>query len=472
MQGELENVRAALEWAGEKDPCLGLKLASAWWWFWYIRNYSLEGTRWLDYFLEMPQNDSRGIARGRALGRRAFLTIIDEYASTAASASESLSISSEIGDKPSEAFAYYVLGWVDYQIKRDFKSAGEQFEKSLAIYRSIGDTWGQARITLNLGNMASYQGDRESQRAYLEKSLALCQEAGDLRGMAIALDNLAFVITDQGDLQGGRKMVEEAIRIYRKLGASGAIGNALNVYRIILVWQGDYAGARAVLEEDMEISNQTGIQYAIESSKLDLGTLARWEGHFEQAAQILEDCLAQFIESGSMRLDLKGSILVELANVQMRMGNLSAAKSLLEEVLANSTDPWLEWEALLVSGLVETQQRKGAQAVDHIQQSLLIAQRYQSCLSMLLALEGLAGALETLARAEEATCILAAAAAFRMQIGAPIATGDKPRYDRLEAALQASLGEAAFARAWEKGQVLTLEDVVNSFGSRTPPGRP
>ena len=56
--------------------------------------------------------------------------------------------------------------------------------------------------------------------------------------------------------------------------------------------------------------------------------------------------------------------------------------------------------------------------------------------------------------------LLGAAKALRDSVGSVIDPGDQPEHDRHLAAMRAQLGEAAFDKAWVKGQGMTFEEAV------------
>jgi predicted ATPase len=53
LEAEHDNLRSALAWSSTAggDAARGLRLAGAFWWFWYVRGYFGEGRRWLSALL-------------------------------------------------------------------------------------------------------------------------------------------------------------------------------------------------------------------------------------------------------------------------------------------------------------------------------------------------------------------------------------------------------------------------------------
>ena len=83
-------------------------------------------------------------------------------------------------------------------------------------------------------------------------------------------------------------------------------------------------------------------------------------------------------------------------------------------------------------------------------------------LATLLCLEGLARVLGARGRPAVAAHLLAAAAAQRRVLGAPLAPAEQDELDREAAALRGRLGDAAFDAAWAAGQAMTLQQAVAS----------
>jgi predicted ATPase len=52
LEVEIDNLRAALAWAVERDPLQGMRMASAIYWFWHIRGYRVEAEQWLHRLLD------------------------------------------------------------------------------------------------------------------------------------------------------------------------------------------------------------------------------------------------------------------------------------------------------------------------------------------------------------------------------------------------------------------------------------
>src|SRR6185436_756467 len=78
LEHEVDNIRAALEWALEIHVEASLRLASALFWFWHIRSRKSEGIDWLERSLSAlsPGRDGTPLSRGQMWIRGRALNVI------------------------------------------------------------------------------------------------------------------------------------------------------------------------------------------------------------------------------------------------------------------------------------------------------------------------------------------------------------------------------------------------------------
>ena len=173
---ELDNLRAALDWAsdspGRNEPRLRLLVSTAR--FWSARGHRKEV---LERLSTAMADSAAASPRVRAKG----LEILGEAAA----------------------------------IHSDFAAARPLLEESLAIRKERGERLEVAATLESLGTMFSYQRDYASARRHFEESLAIQRESGNQRGAAIALNSLAENHLLQGELAAARPLYEESLAIHR-----------------------------------------------------------------------------------------------------------------------------------------------------------------------------------------------------------------------------------------------------------------
>jgi predicted ATPase/class 3 adenylate cyclase len=165
---EQENFRAALAWAIEGDPELGLALATELENFW-VGNDPREGIRWLSSIFENA--DERGsFTRGRALR---------------------------------------VYGGVN-DIAGEQEAAREKYEASLAVFEELGDDAGRARLLHRVALNAMRRGELERARQLAEQSLELHMKVGNRFGQAEAIGALGAVARDLGEAECAFELIEQS----------------------------------------------------------------------------------------------------------------------------------------------------------------------------------------------------------------------------------------------------------------------
>jgi tetratricopeptide (TPR) repeat protein len=210
LEEEHDNLRAALEWLGQKTAVeKSLRLGGALWRFWVVRGHLREGQERLSRLLELAGASVRTEARAKVLtGAGTLAHNRGEYALARALFEESLAIWRELGDKAGSASALNNLGWMGWRLS-EYAAGRAYSEESLALYRELGDTQGIAAALNNLGWLAHHQGDYQAARSYHEGSLALRRELEDKRGIAFSLT----IVCAEATVGVGTPVVNTALRV-------------------------------------------------------------------------------------------------------------------------------------------------------------------------------------------------------------------------------------------------------------------
>jgi len=236
---ELDNLRAALAWALERDDAeTALRLATAVQRLWTTRGLLGEGRSWLERALATAAAVPPAV-RAEALVVAARIAYFQgDYGAVATLGSEALALARAAGDQTAIGAALCTLGDAA-EAAGAMGRAEALFEEALARFRRAGD---QARVaaTLNdLGLLAWRRGELGSAAERHEEAVALRRELGDRVGLARSLSNLGLVAADQGDHRRAAALTAESVGLAAALGSKQVLVDGLEHLGLIAAATGE-----------------------------------------------------------------------------------------------------------------------------------------------------------------------------------------------------------------------------------------
>lgn len=314
------------------------------------------------------------------------------------------------------------LGWPDhFWPVRGYFSEGRQWLRRLLTQRVGASAAAQARALVAAGTLAEAQADYAEQAALLTEGLSLYRAMGDARGCADALSILGYSYMVQGDLARARAAYAECLDLSELASYSWGIGVALNGLGKISMGEGDFAVARTLFERCVTLGREVN----------DMPTVIRSLGNLAVIAYELEDFdTAKAVEQEVVRYERERQHQRALA---IALNNL---------------------------GLTVLRQGDYAAARAYFEEGLLIRCELKVPLGFAYSLENFGHLATALGEAERAAQLHGASDAIRESLGAVLPTAHGNDTKRDLATIQAVLGEARFAAAWEAGQALTLDQAI------------
>jgi tetratricopeptide (TPR) repeat protein len=269
LEGEHDNLRAALGWAREQNAAeTALRLAAALWRFWYTRGYLSEGRRWLDQALAMVENG--------------LPVLHTEALSDTIAPSAPIDLTASMTIHANALHGAGSLAWA----QGDYVKSQAFYEQSLALRRNANDKRGIAASLNNLGTVAQYQQDRVTAQRFYEEALALFRELGDRLYLARLLNNLGVMAQDAGDYGPAYTYHDESLALRRALGDQLGIAMSLANLGEVAQSQGKSAQAIAHYVESLtlraELGDKEGIAYCLEG----LADIASARGQPKRAARL------------------------------------------------------------------------------------------------------------------------------------------------------------------------------------------
>jgi predicted ATPase/predicted Ser/Thr protein kinase len=266
---EHDNFRAALEWLTETgDAEWGLRLGTALFRYWEIREYLAEGRDRLGRLLKLAAAAASTKLRMRALFAAGVLAGEQgDYASADALINESQDIARVLGDKTGIAVSLNALA-VFARDRGDVATAHILFEASLGLWRELGDQKAVARALSNLANVLKLQGDYDRARSLYAECLAIFRGLEDRTGVAWSLNYQGDVARDQGDSAAAQALYEQGLVIFRELGDRWGIAGTLADLGSLAREQRNYPRVHSLYRESIrifqELEHKRGIARLLE----------------------------------------------------------------------------------------------------------------------------------------------------------------------------------------------------------------
>jgi tetratricopeptide (TPR) repeat protein len=182
------------------------------------------------------------------------------------------------------------------------------------------------------GRLANHLADYDSARSHLERSIAIYRQLGEKKGIADALFSLSFALVNQGDYELARSLCEESLSLQQELPQTSGLFDARYNRALIALFQGDFALANTLSEENLMLARISGDARRLAVSQQLIGLSAAFQGDQGTARSHLEESLATFRllnEKGGMSRSLWG-----LGTMAFARGNLGVAHDYYLQSLA------------------------------------------------------------------------------------------------------------------------------------------
>jgi tetratricopeptide (TPR) repeat protein len=471
LEKEVDNLRAALEWAVEDNVEAGLRMAGALLWFWHIRSHKSEGIEWLERALSAEAEErgtaslssSRADLRGKALNAAGALLLMHGNQERGEElANESLALHQGLGPtgRVGEAFAFYNLAQ-GASYRQDLAQARALSEQGLSLFREAGDKFGMAQCLDNLGSYALLRGDYVESKTIWEEDLALRKELGDKDGIAWNLSCLADLAFWQGDYERATSLYTESQEVFREVGNQWAVSMALSGLGGVMQAQGKFEQAAKLYEEALAFGRDMGDQNAIAGRRYDLARVAWSRGDYEQAARLYDETLT-YVRAVNHKSATAGT-LIDLGGVAWAQGNLELAVKRCEESLAIGRELQAKYtiaNALTVLGIVACARGEYGLSLSLLREALTTFRDIGNRWSIAFSLEGFIMLAMAQREWERAARLFGATESLYTQFRFLWSPLERDIYEQNLVAARSALGETAFARLMEEGRAMTLDRAI------------
>ena len=312
--------------------------------------------------------------------------------------------------------------------QHDFEQARLLFQQSADVRQALGRPDGETNLLVNEARQARAIGRYGRALPLLEDALSRYRASGNCgssgaAGTGLALYELALLLREQGNFVRSAELYQESLEFHRAIGDSEGAMSAVLGLGDVARDQGDPIGTRKYSEPSLTFFRNLGIQWATGFALNNIAQAAFIEGDFTQACVLIDD-------SASLFRGLKND------------GGLA--------------------EILITKGQIQREQGQTEAAYETLTEALQLAQQVGPRLLVAAALEGLSAVTIQLKQVTLAAQLLSAAAALRIEMGAPTRPVDRPFVTQAMSIAQSTLGHDRFTAVWLKARKLPLERLLAS----------
>lgn len=219
LETELDNFRAALEWAVNSGSTeLAQRTVAALAWFWIVRRHVAESVVWFERVLTADASPTNARAStlinsglvGSVVRHEDFDGCLAEIREGLAQFVETDDLQGTMTGQTYEA----ILLW--YQ--RDLDTSFHKFTETQSAQREVGFEWGDAFCGFFIGSLAWYAGDNEQASEHLSRSLEILHRVGDFTMEAWTLLRLANISLDAGVQEEAASLYDESLTLMGEIG--------------------------------------------------------------------------------------------------------------------------------------------------------------------------------------------------------------------------------------------------------------
>lgn len=254
LDGEYDNIRAALTWSLKSGQIkAGLRIATALYQFWTIRDYVDEGLSWFERLLARADASTSAVLRAHALAYAAFLAgFRGNAAAQMAYGREAADLAEAAGDKAA-------LVWAFAAQAHGMRAAGDHQtelmlgERVIQLFRELSESFFLG-ISLSTYSFAAMSlGEFDTARAMLDEGIPLLRVVGDPYRIAMALNFAGDLARCEQHYTQARSDYEESIALLRELDAPRDLASALHNQGHTYLHLGDAERAHTLFIESMAI---------------------------------------------------------------------------------------------------------------------------------------------------------------------------------------------------------------------------
>lgn len=269
-----DNLRTALVWGldnAENDPArltLGLRLAGALWYYWYIRGRFQEAFRWLEHAATADERLPVALRAHVLLSHWFIVSMAESHAPLSPSGQQGLALAQRVDN--SQLLARALVG------ARNVRDQAQGW-----VLSSTGiDPWWFTFLSLRHSFLTPTESD-------VREALAHARRSGDRMLICWALVNAGMYHLIEDHLTQVQALGEEALTIARELDHKFGIAQILFFLSRGYEGQGNVSAARECGQERYNMEHLVENVAGSTASLLDQARMVIWQAEYRYAAELL-----------------------------------------------------------------------------------------------------------------------------------------------------------------------------------------
>lgn len=286
VYAELENFRAALDWAliEKHDVQLGALLAGDLWAFWLESELRGEAVRYVETAL--AGGDLISTQARAQLYLTQTLLFASAWSAMRDAAAQAKKLFLDLGDTVGAMRAQVRHGEALIRLRELDESLAELTE-GFTFFCERGDRRSANYALSSLSRNALWRGDTQLARDRIAEVLDEARSQGDLRLIGVSLNNLAEREYAMGNVDRAIELVRESLthaRMRRNIASEGMNLANLSAY---LISKGQFDEAEAAAKESLRYARDVQYPLLVTCSVQHLAAIAAGRGDHERAALLL-----------------------------------------------------------------------------------------------------------------------------------------------------------------------------------------
>jgi tetratricopeptide (TPR) repeat protein len=233
-------------------------------------------------------------------------------------------------------------------LKQDSRTALEALERSLAVFKELGDELEVSHTLTNIGNVYCTANDTSRALRYYRAAYKIQKRLDAKSDMASTLHNIATTYCFDGRVRRSIFLLNHTLLLKKEIGHLGEIARTLNNLGYAYQLTGSPAKAAESLAEALDINRRIGSKKELLYNLENLVSLKISAGQLRESQELLEEGLAL---AGSHNLAAhEGPFHLHAATIAKRQGRYSEAARVLgrlDHILETLDDHALELLALV-----------------------------------------------------------------------------------------------------------------------------